>query len=93
MNRNSLIRDFDLVETSAGRKVNKGVGMKLIMTARPTYQEEGLDGYSFFKRIGPVHFFVSTFPILCSFDVFFSIYSNVSTFSISYLVMGAGVLG
>lgn len=40
-----------------------------------------------------VHFFVSTFPILCPFDVFFRIYSNVSTFSISYLVMGVGVLG
>lgn len=63
--------------------------MKLIMTARLTYQEECLDGYSVFKRTGPVHFFVSTFPILCSFAVFFSIYSNVSTFSISYLVMGA----
>lgn len=63
------------------------------MAAPLAYQEDGLDGYSDFKRIGPVHFFVSTFPILCSFDVFFCIYSNVSSFSISYLVMGAGVLG
>lgn len=40
-----------------------------------------------------VHFFVSTFPILCSFDVFFCIYSNVSIFLISYLVMNAEFLG
>lgn len=93
MNGNSLIGDLDLAETGAGGKKKRRVSMKPIMAARLTYQEEGLDGFSVFKRIGPVHFFVSTFPILCSFEVFFCIYSNVSTFSISYLVVGAGVLG
>lgn len=70
MNGNSLIGEFDLVETGAEGKVNRGAGMKLIMTARLTYQEEGLDGCSVLKRIGPVHLFVSIFPILCSFRCF-----------------------
>lgn len=59
-------------EAGAGGKEKRRVSMKLIMAARffkrdslhysqsSTCQEEGLDGYTVFKRIGP--FFRLKFP-------------------------------